>query len=156
MVFLIIWDATFRKPEDRWLQPGASQEFLEWVQAHPATGIFAILLVIATAVVFMIPIGTPLTLGCGFIYKGAYGWKFGLPLATIVAMGGSAIGAVVCFLLGRYLMREQVRQWVRKYPLFDAIDVGTYASLFVVVREVECYTGVYTENCLRVGAFFTK
>jgi len=106
-----------------------SQSFLLWVQDHPTQGIVAILIVIATAVVFMIPIGTPLTVGCGYIYKGAFGWKVGLTIATVVAMGGSALGAVVCFLLGRYLMREQVRQWVRQYPLFDAIDVGTSSEV---------------------------
>lgn len=83
-----------------------------------------IVLAIAFAVVVMVPIGTPLTLGCGYIYKGAYGWKLGLTIATLVAMGGSALGAVICFLLGRYLMRDRVRQWIKNYPLFGAIDAG--------------------------------
>jgi len=95
-----------------------------WVQAHPMSSIVAILLVIASAVVFMIPLGTPLTVGCGYIYKGAYGWKLGLTIATTVAMGGSALGAVICFLLGRYLMRDQVRKWIKNYPPFGVIDVG--------------------------------
>ena len=125
LIVFVVWDAMMRDPADRYIQPDFSEKFLLWVQAHPTKGLLAILLLIATAVIFMIPIGTPLTLGCGYIYKGAYGWRMGLTVATIVAMGGSALGAVVCFLLGRYLMREQVRKWVRKYPLFDAIDVGT-------------------------------
>jgi membrane protein YqaA with SNARE-associated domain len=124
MFLLVAWDAMVRAPEDRWLNPDSSEKFLLWVQEHPVKGIVAILLVIAAAVVFMIPVGTPLTVGCGYIYKGAYGWKLGLTVATMVAMGGSALGAVTCFLLGRYLMREQVRKWIKKYPLFDAIDVG--------------------------------
>jgi len=47
-------------------------------------------------------------------------------VGTVVSVLGSGIGAVMCFLLGRYLMRERVRKWIRKYPLFDAIDVGEY------------------------------
>lgn len=121
---LVIYDALFREPEDRWLKPEDSSVLLEWVQRNPTRGWILIVLVIAIAVVLMIPIGTPLTLGCGYIYKGAYGWKAGVTIATIVSMGGSALGAVICFLLGRYLMRDQVRKWIRKYPLFDAIDVG--------------------------------
>ncbi|KAL3904946.1 MAG: hypothetical protein SGARI_004686 [Bacillariaceae sp.] len=39
-------------------------------------------------------------------------------------MAGSTLGAVTCFLLGRYLMRDTVKRWVRNYPLFDAIDVA--------------------------------
>ena len=125
MVFaMIIWDAVFVPPQDRFLRPDFSDKFLEWVQSHPGWGLGAIGLVIAGAVVSMVPIGTPLTLGCGYIYRGVYGWKLGLFVATLVSMAGSALGAVICFLLGRYLMRDQVKKWVRKYPVFDAIDVG--------------------------------
>jgi hypothetical protein len=127
-IAFIIWDALWKDPQDRWLKPESSAVVLLWVQAHPLQGLVLILLVIAAAVVIMIPIGTPLTLGCGYIYKGAYGWKIGLTIATIVAMGGSALGAVTCFLLGRYLMREQVRKWIKKYPLFHAIDIGKSAE----------------------------
>lgn len=124
IIAFVIWDAVFTSPEHRLIQPDFSQKFLVWVQSNPLQGLLAFLFVIAFAVVFMIPIGTPLTLGCGYIYKGAYGWKLGLTVATIVSMAGSALGAVVCFLLGRYLMRDQVRQWIKKYPLFVAIDIG--------------------------------
>lgn len=129
---LVIWDAVFTDPADRWLKPDFADVFLRWVQGNPLKGILAFLVVIATAVVLMIPIGTPLTLGCGYIYKAAYGWTWGLALATAVSMGGSALGAIGCFLLGRYLMRDQVRLWIRKYPLFDAIDVGKYCGIMIM------------------------
>ena len=121
---LIIWEGFFVEEEDRLIQPDFSDRFLEWVQANPGWGLGAILLVIAAAVVSLIPIGTPLTLGCGYIYRGVYGWKLGLLVSTVVSMAGSALGAVTCFLLGRYLMRDTVKKWVRNYPMFDAIDVG--------------------------------
>eukprot|EP00934_Nitzschia_sp_Nitz4_P000496 Nitzschia sp. Nitz4//scaffold161_size51353//35345//36755//NITZ4_006954-RA/size51353-processed-gene-0.62-mRNA-1//1//CDS//3329537927//496//frame0 len=121
---VIIFEAFFVAPEDRLLQPDFADQFLAWVQQNPSWGLGAIMLVIAAAVVTMVPIGTPLTLGCGYIYRGVYGWKLGLVVATVVSMLGSCLGAVVCFLLGRYLMRETVQNWVRKYPLFDAINVA--------------------------------
>lgn len=111
-------------PQDRLIQPDFSDKFLEWVDSHPILGLGAILIVIAGAVVSMVPIGTPLTLGCGYIYRGVYGWKLGLFVSTVVSMAGSTLGAVCCFMLGRYLMRDTVKRWVRNYPLFDAIDVG--------------------------------
>lgn len=120
----IIWESVFVDPNDRLIQPDFSDHFLEWVETHPLLGIFAILFVIAGAVISMVPIGTPLTLGCGYIYRGVYGWKLGLFVSTVVSMAGSTLGAVGCFLLGRYLMRDTVKRWVRNYPLFDAIDVG--------------------------------
>mmetsp|Transcript_22195 Transcript_22195/g.61673 ORF Transcript_22195/g.61673 Transcript_22195/m.61673 type:complete len:398 (-) Transcript_22195:758-1951(-) len=125
-LFVVIWESLMVAPEDRWFQmDAATDSFLIWVQGHPLQGLLAIVIVIAVAVVLLIPIGTPLTLGCGYIYKGAYGWKIGLTIATIVSMGGSALGAVMCFLLGRYFFRDRVRQWARNtYPLFDAIDAA--------------------------------
>jgi hypothetical protein len=128
MFTTIIWESFFVEPERRWIQPDFSDKFLTWVQSNPGWGLGAILIVIAAAVVSMIPIGTPLTLGCGFIYRGVYGWKLGLFVSTLVSMAGSTLGAVICFLLGRYLMRDTVKRWVRNYPLFDAIDVGKRES----------------------------
>ncbi len=122
----IIWESFFVEPNQRWIQPDFCDQFLSWVDTNPTLGMGAILLVIAVAVVSMVPIGTPLTLGCGFIYRGVYGWKLGLFVSTVVSMAGSTLGAVACFLLGRYLMRDTVKRWVRNYPLFDAIDVGTF------------------------------
>jgi hypothetical protein len=125
LIVLVLYDALLKAPEDRFLKPEKSLALLVWVQHHPLSGLFWITVVIAACVVVMIPLGTPLTLGCGYVYKGAYGWKVGVLVATLVSMGGSCLGAVICFLLGRYLMRDTVKKWVRKYPLFDAIDVGT-------------------------------
>lgn len=124
LITLLILDTTFSSPENRIFKPDFSEKFLFWVQMHPGKGLFWILLFMAIAVVFMVPIGTPITVGCGYIYKGAYGWKIGIIVATLISMAGSALGAVTCFLLGRYLMRDQVRKWIKKYPLFDAIDAG--------------------------------
>lgn len=121
----LVYDVTIRPPDQRlFLQPDLANTFLLWVQANPYWGQGAICWVIAICVVLLIPIGTPLTLGCGYIYKGVYGWTLGVAVATLVSMAGSALGAVLCFLLGRYLMRDRVRQWVRQYPLFDAIDMA--------------------------------
>jgi len=120
----LLYDAFIREPEDRLLKPDTANDFLQWVETNPYWGIGAFLVVIAICVVFMIPVGTPLTLGCGYIYKHLYGWGLGVAVATAVSMAGSGLGAVACFLLGRYMMRDFARQWVKKYPLFDAIDMA--------------------------------
>jgi hypothetical protein len=129
LVLFLLYDAIFTPPERRFIKPDASDRFLRWVQRHPVRGIVAFMLVFAVAVILLLPVGTPLTIGCGFVYKGAYGWKLGVVIATIVSMAGSAAGAVSCFLLGRYLLRDHVRTWIVKYPLFVAIDIGEYKRL---------------------------
>lgn len=120
----ILYECFFVDPEDRVIKPDFSDKFLNWVQDNPTLGLGAILVVIAAAVVSLMPIGTPLTVGCGYIYRGVYGWKMGIFVSTVVSMAGSALGAITCFLLGRYLIKDTVRRWVRNYPMFDAIDVG--------------------------------
>ena len=124
LFLIIVYQSCFVDPENRFIQPDFADKFLVWVEENPGLGIGAIMIVIAFAVVTMVPIGTPLTLGCGYVYRGVYGWKLGIFVSTVVSMLGSCLGAVTCFLLGRYLMRETVQQWVRKYPLFDAINIG--------------------------------
>lgn len=124
LVLFLLHDTLFTPPEKRFIKPDASDRFLRWVQIHPLRGIGAFMLVIASAVVLLLPVGTPLTIGCGFVYKTAYGWRMGFFIATIVSMAGSATGAVACFLLGRYLLRDHVRTWIRKYPLLVAIDIA--------------------------------
>mmetsp|Transcript_793 Transcript_793/g.1673 ORF Transcript_793/g.1673 Transcript_793/m.1673 type:complete len:317 (+) Transcript_793:78-1028(+) len=132
----ILWDCFFVEPENRFIKPDFSDRFLMWVQLNPGWGLGAILIVIAAAVVSLVPIGTPLTLGCGYIYRGVYGWKLGIFVSTAVSMAGSTLGAVICFLLGRYLMRDTVKRWVRNYPMFDAIDVGKFVVFVLFVLFV--------------------
>eukprot|EP00521_Asterionellopsis_glacialis_P016282 CAMPEP_0195298204 /NCGR_PEP_ID=MMETSP0707-20130614/22971_1 /TAXON_ID=33640 /ORGANISM="Asterionellopsis glacialis, Strain CCMP134" /LENGTH=360 /DNA_ID=CAMNT_0040360223 /DNA_START=127 /DNA_END=1209 /DNA_ORIENTATION=+ len=132
-ILFFIYDATFTPPEKRVLKPDSIDRFLRWVQEHPYNGLGAFLVTIAFCVVLMIPVGTPLTLGCGYVYKGAYGWYVGIPLATIIAMLGSLLGAIACFLLGRYLFRDRVLKWSRKYPLFDAIDIAVSENGFKIM-----------------------
>ena len=128
LVIFLLYDAFFTPPEKRFIKPDASDRFLRWVQRYPLRGIVAFMLVFAVAVMLLLPVGTPLTIGCGFVYKGAYGWKLGVFIATMVSMLGSGAGAVACFLLGRYLLRDHVRSWIVKYPLFVAIDIGESAT----------------------------
>lgn len=124
VVLFLLHDTLFTPPEKRFIKPDASDRFLRWVQVHPLRGIGAFMLVIASAVVLLLPVGTPLTIGCGFVYKTAYGWRMGFFIGIVVSMAGSAAGAVACFLLGRYLLRDHVRTWIRKYPLLVAIDIA--------------------------------
>ena len=71
------------------------------------------------------------------MYKVTYGWVWGIAAGTIISTAGSLAGSCTCFLLGRYIMRDKVRKWGRKYPLFDAIDLGklTDAQLLFCIKS---------------------
>ena len=68
---LVLWESSF-------VQADFVDKFLEWVEQNPVLGLGAILVVIAVAVVTLLPVGTPLTIACGYIYRGVYGWRLGL------------------------------------------------------------------------------
>jgi len=45
-------------------------------------------------------------------------------MASLAVFIGASAGAVVAFLLGRYLLRDWVKTLTTKYPVFEAIDTG--------------------------------
>jgi uncharacterized membrane protein YdjX (TVP38/TMEM64 family) len=117
----LVLDFALKPPEKRLLQQRHIKAFLIWVQTHPIKGLVAYVVVYAFMVVLLLP-GTPLTIGSGYIYKMAYGWGAGVAIGSIFSTAGSLLGSVLCFCLGRYLMKDTVRQWVRKSTFFSAID----------------------------------
>ena len=68
--------------------------------------------------------GSILTLGSGFIFANVFGLGVGVLMATIAVFIGASAGAIVAFLLGRYLLRDWVKTLTTKYPVFEAIDTA--------------------------------
>ena len=69
--------------------------------------------------------GSILTVGSGFVYGKAFGLGYGVVIASGVAFVGACGGAIISFLLGRYLLREWVgERLVERYPIFKALDEG--------------------------------
>ncbi len=86
---------------------------LDWVeQLGPAGPIIFILMYIA-ACVFFIP-GSALTLGAGAI--------FGVVKGSIIVSVASTLGAMVAFLVGRYVARDWIARKIDKNEKFKAID----------------------------------
>merc|ERR1712176_500249 len=97
--------------------------FLAWIEKNPIPGVFAFMGVYFIATVLFIP-GSILTLGSGFIFANVYGLGYGVILATVAVFIGASAGAIVAFLLGRYLLRDWVKTLTTKYPLFEAVDTA--------------------------------
>ena len=131
-ILYLIHDTFTSPPEKRLLGSQRIHDFLLWVKENPGTGAAAFIIVYGLCVVLLLP-GTPLTLGGGYVYKVAYGWAGGVFMATFTSMAGSLVGSCSCFVLGRYIMRDRVRKWGRKYPLFDAIDVAVSDNGFKIM-----------------------
>lgn len=132
VLFLIHETTKHSTPPNRRI-PGvehAVQNFLLWAKDNPGTGAAAFVFIYGACVVFLLP-GTPLVLGVGCAYKLAYGWAGGVAVAAFASIAGSLLGSVMCFFLGRYIVRDRVRRWgKRKYPLFDGIDAAVSENGF--------------------------
>ncbi|KAL7517774.1 hypothetical protein ACHAWX_002662 [Stephanocyclus meneghinianus] len=100
----------------------AFQSLLAWISTHLIAGIFALITAYALAAVAFVP-GSILTLGSGFVYGKAFGLGCGVAIATGLVFAGASCGAILSFLVGRYLLREWVGETlVDKYPVVGALD----------------------------------
>lgn len=113
------------------------QTFLTWIESNLLAGVFAFVAVYFVATVLFIP-GSILTLGSGFVFGKAVGLGPGVALATAAVFVGASLGAIVAFLLGRYLLKDWVgRKLVEKYPIIKALDEAFQREgfrIFVLLR----------------------
>lgn len=98
---------------------------LAWVDSLGIWGGLAFIGIYALATIAFLP-GTLLTLGAGVI--------FGIILGSVYVLIGATIGAILAFLVGRYLARDWVRHKMSQDPKFAAIDAAVAkAGLKIVV-----------------------
>ena len=97
--------------------------FLEWIEQNPTAGFFVFMVVYFIATVFFVP-GSILTLGAGFVFANAFGLGPGVLLGTVSVFLGAGSGAIAAFLLGRFLLRDWVSGFSKKYAIFEALDVA--------------------------------
>ena len=117
IVFVIVDSTTTRH-----LRQGI-ENFLEWIENNAVPGIFSFMAVYSIATVAFIP-GAILTLGAGLVFARAFGFGGGLLIAVVSVFIGASLGAIVAFLFGRYLLRDWVKGFSKKYAIFEALDVG--------------------------------
>ncbi len=65
--------------------------------------------------VLFIP-GSLLSLGAGVV--------FGLTLGSLVVWCGACLGAMVAFLLGRFLLRERIAVLAKRYNTWQGVEVA--------------------------------
>lgn len=91
--------------------------------------------------VLVIP-GSILTLGAGFVFSKAFGLGLGVVLGTLSVFLGASLGAMISFLLGRYLLREWVQKLSKRYVLFEVLDVAIQENGFRIMAILRLLPGV--------------
>ena len=117
VIVFVILDSTIGQG---WVREGVNS-FLEWIQLNPVPGLFVFILVYFAATILFIP-GSILTLGAGFVFAMAFGLGLGLLLGTLAVFVGASAGAILAFLIGRFLLRGWVTRLTKKYTIFQALD----------------------------------
>jgi uncharacterized membrane protein YdjX (TVP38/TMEM64 family) len=102
-------------PPARDTQPGSGlvARLQAWVKGLGPLGPIVYALVYAALTVAFVP-GSALTIGAGV--------AFGVAGGTLVASGGATLGAALCFLLSRTLLRRRVERWVEGRETFASLD----------------------------------
>lgn len=86
---------------------------LQWIDGLGWMGVLAFIGLYALATVAFVP-GSALTLGAGAV--------FGLIKGTLAVLVGATLGAILAFLVGRYLARDWVSHRLEGRDAFAAID----------------------------------
>mmetsp|Transcript_10150 Transcript_10150/g.10116 ORF Transcript_10150/g.10116 Transcript_10150/m.10116 type:complete len:168 (+) Transcript_10150:51-554(+) len=116
LVFLLVryWDSItlFMEP------------FFLWLEENLFLGIFAYIFIYIIFVILVIP-GTIMTLGGAFTFGMVFGGIKGYLIALVLVLISATLGAMLAFLIGRYLIRDYLKKNViQKINLFEAIDRG--------------------------------
>merc|ERR1719401_3136479 len=99
------------------------QSFLEWIENNPIPGFFVFMVVYFFATVLFVP-GSILTLGAGFVFANAFGLGVGVLLGTVSVFIGASFGAITAFLVGRFLLRDWVKDLAKRYAIMEALDIA--------------------------------
>jgi uncharacterized membrane protein YdjX (TVP38/TMEM64 family) len=97
---------------------------LQWIDSLGAIGAIAFILLYIIATVAFLP-GSIITLGAGVV--------FGLVLGSIYVFIGATIGAILAFLIGRYLARGLIAKRIARNKKFKAIDQAVEKEGFKIV-----------------------
>ena len=90
---------------------------LRWVDQQGIWSAVWFICIMAIVVVFLLP-GVLFTTGAGFV--------FGVVKGTVYVVLGTALGAIIAFLIARYIMGDRARQFVLRH-----------AKIHEVTREME-------------------
>jgi uncharacterized membrane protein YdjX (TVP38/TMEM64 family) len=97
--------------------------FIMWMTSHPAAAEFVFVAIYAICTQLFIP-PTLLLLGAGWaftmVWEGSMG--YGIWAAIVPCFIGSILGALASFLRARYMMRDLIELFARRYPIVRAAD----------------------------------
>ncbi len=120
--------------------------FKNWVEQQGAWGPIIFMAVYAISTVFALP-GSALSIMAGVLFGSFWG--------VVVVLVGATLGASLCFLIARYLLRSNVEQWLGKNEKFQKLDAITEKNGPIIVA-VTRLVPLFPFNMLNYGFGLTK
>ena len=106
--------------------------FLRWMDQNSIAASFAFVgMFILTTLIFVPPF--LMTFGAGFVFVEVYGFAYGMALAMVTCFLGSCIGGIIAFARARYMTRDLVKLFAKRYPIIGAVDKALKRSGFKVM-----------------------
>ncbi len=122
------------------------RDALDWISSlGPWAGVFFVALYVLATVLFL----------PGFILTLAAGVLFGVIWGSVAVSVGSAAGATLAFLIGRYLARNWVAEKIERNEKFEAIDRAVAKEGWKIVGLVRL-SPVFPFNLLNYAFAITK
>ncbi len=121
-------------------------EFKAWVATQGYWGPIIFIAAYAVATVLALP-GSALSIMAGVL--------FGSVVGVSVVIVGATIGASLCFLIARYLLRESVESWLAKSEKFQKLDAITEKNGNIIVA-ITRLVPLFPFNMLNYGFGLTK
>lgn len=94
---------------------------LSWIEANPKPGFLLSIGIYFISTILFIPVSI-LALGSAFVFAKEFGLTLGVFLTTLAVYIGASTGAMVSFLLGRYLFRDYVHRMAARHTILQALD----------------------------------
>ncbi len=120
--------------------------FKEWVAAQGNLGPIIFIFAYAIGTVLALP-GSALSIMAGVL--------FGSVLGVFVVITGATLGAALCFLIARYLLRGSVESWLGKNEKFQKLDAIAEKNGSIIVA-ITRLVPLFPFNMLNYGFGLTK
>ena len=97
------------------------QKFLTWCSYQPGAAVACFLSFFVLATSLFVP-PTILYFGAGYAFAKVAGFWAGLFVAIITSFIGSCVGALLAFVRSRYMMRDLVELFSKRFPIVKCLD----------------------------------
>jgi len=97
--------------------------FLGWMEHNITGGIFVFIFLLSFTTFVMIP-PTLLVFGCGFAFAQALDYYLGFAIvcALLASFVGCLVGATLSFYRARYISRDIIHVFAKRFPMVRAVD----------------------------------